>query len=129
MTRTAVAIGLLVWFGATLLLTEWRRFSRPSLADRLAPYAPGEAQRQAGRGILSVESLGDALGPLAGVLGDRVARVFGVNEGLDTRLRRIHSPWTARHSDSANWRGRQPRLRSASSWSPWVSPCPSPSSS
>jgi tight adherence protein C len=92
MTRTVVGIGLLVWFGATLLLSEWRRFSRPSLADRLAPYAPGREVGPRRHGVLSVDSFTDVLGPLARGAGDRVARLFGVSEALDVRLRRTHSP-------------------------------------
>jgi tight adherence protein C len=92
MTRTAIAVGLLIWFGATLLLAEWRRFSRPSLADRLAPFVPGQRAKAAKGGMLSVESVGDAVAPLARGIGDRVARLFGVNEALEVRLRRVHSP-------------------------------------
>jgi Flp pilus assembly protein TadB len=38
-----------------------------------------------------VESLRDVVGPLARAAGDRLAGVFGVNEALATRLRRVHS--------------------------------------
>jgi pilus assembly protein TadC len=40
---------------------------------------------------LSVESFRDFLSPLAGAVGDRLARIFGVNESVAIRLRRIHS--------------------------------------
>jgi hypothetical protein len=45
-----VAVGLLTWAGATLLIdARWRRCRRPDLADRLLPYQPvsvaDEAQR------------------------------------------------------------------------------------
>jgi tight adherence protein C len=92
MTRIGIGVGLLVWFGATLLLAEWRRFSRPSLADRLAPYTPGPRPKVAKGGLLSVDSLGDAVAPLARGIGDRLARLFGVSEALEVRLRRVHSP-------------------------------------
>lgn len=107
MTRLAVVIGLLVWFGVTLLLSEWRRFSRPSLTERLAPYAPGVRRDPPRAGLLSVESIGEAVGPLAQGLGDRLARAFGVTERLDVRLRRIHSPLdvTAFRTRQLAWAG------------------------
>jgi tight adherence protein C len=43
-------------------------------------------------GLLSVESFRDVVRPLARTLGERLARVFGVNEELAVRLERIHSP-------------------------------------
>ena len=42
--------------------------------------------------MLSIESLGDLVGPLARSFGERVARLFGVNEELALRLERVHSP-------------------------------------
>jgi tight adherence protein C len=42
-------------------------------------------------GLLSAESFREAVGPLARAVGERFARVFGVSEDLDRRLRRIHS--------------------------------------
>jgi tight adherence protein C len=92
MIRLGIGVGLLVWFGVTLLLTEWRRFSRPSLADRLAPYNPGQVVKSTRGGTLSVESLRDAIAPLVQKIGDRAARLFGITEQLETRLRRVHSP-------------------------------------
>jgi Flp pilus assembly protein TadB len=38
-----------------------------------------------------VESLRDVVAPLARAAGDKVAALFGVNEALSTRLRRVHS--------------------------------------
>lgn len=107
MTRLGVVIGLLVWFGATLLLSEWRRFSRPSLAERLAPYAPGMRHDSPRAGVLSVESIGQAVGPLARGIGDRLARAFGISERLEVRLRRIHSPLdvTAFRTRQLAWAG------------------------
>ena len=52
MIRLGVGVGLLVWLGATLLLSEWRRFSRPSLAERLAPYSPGASTSERPGGML-----------------------------------------------------------------------------
>ncbi len=92
MTRDAGVVGLLVWAGATLLLSQWRRINRASLADRLRPYSPGGTDHDRPAGILSVESMGEVIGPLARGGGARVAAVFGVSEELELRLRRVHSP-------------------------------------
>jgi tight adherence protein C len=93
--RLGVAVALLVWLGATLLLSEWRRFSRPSLAERLEPYSPGGSSpsRRAGAGILSMESFRDMVAPLAQTVGDRCAGLFGIREPLELRLHRVHSPY------------------------------------
>ena len=90
--RTAVLSALLLWAGATLLLSELRWFSRPPLAQRLRPYVPGGLAEQDRSGLLSVESFRDVIGPLSRSLGERLARMFGVNEELSIRLTRIHSP-------------------------------------
>jgi len=90
--RVAVGSGVLVWVGATLLLSCWDRANRPSLTDRLRPYNPGSLTTPPGPGILSVESIRDVIGPLARSAGDRLAGLFGVAEPAAIRLRRIHSP-------------------------------------
>jgi Flp pilus assembly protein TadB len=93
--RIAVLAGLSLWIGTTLLLSELRWFSRPSLARRLRPYVPGGLGVQAGgggAGILSTESFREVIGPLSRSLGERLAKVFGVTEELAVRLDRIHSP-------------------------------------
>lgn len=90
MTRLLVAAGLVAWIGVTLLLAELRWFSRPSLADRLAPYVPGAwGTRRAG--VLSVASFRDAIAPLARTVGERLSRLLGITEPLDRRLRRVHA--------------------------------------
>jgi hypothetical protein len=82
---------LLVWVGATLLLSSWSRVARPGLTERLRPYHPvGVASPRAG-GAFSVGSLREVVGPLARAAGDRMASLFGVSEPLGTRLDRIHS--------------------------------------
>jgi tight adherence protein C len=90
MTRILVLSGLALWAGATLLLSQLRSFSRPSVADRLRPYTPG-ASPAPPAGVLSVESFTDILGPLARNTGERLARAFGVSESLAVRLERLHS--------------------------------------
>jgi len=91
-TRTAVAAGLAFWAGATLLLSRHRWFARRSLVDRLRPYEPGGlATVGSGHGMLSVDSFAEVVGPLARTVGERVARLAGVDEELAVRLERIHS--------------------------------------
>jgi Flp pilus assembly protein TadB len=90
--RLLVLCGLVMWVGATLLLSELRWFSRLPLVERLRPYTGASPATPARAGLLSVESVGDVVGPVARGLGERVARVFGVSEELALRLERIHSP-------------------------------------
>jgi hypothetical protein len=43
-----VAVGLLVWAGATLLIdAAWRRPGRPGLTERLRPYQPSSLADEA----------------------------------------------------------------------------------
>jgi tight adherence protein C len=91
MSRVLVASGLALWAGTTLLLSEVRWFSRPSLGDRLRPYAPAGATPEGARSPLSAESLGAALRPLAEDVGARLSAVMGISEDLERRLERIHS--------------------------------------
>ena len=93
MIRIALASGLCFWVGATLVLSQRRWFARRSLVDRLRPYEPGGLATPAGGpGLLSVESFSEVIGPLARTLGERVARLVGINEELAVRLERLHSP-------------------------------------
>ncbi|MBW8826113.1 MAG: type II secretion system F family protein [Acidobacteria bacterium] len=89
--RAAVGFGAGLWVGATLLLSVVPWFARPSLADRLGPYAPRGASGR-GAGLLSVASFRELLGPAARAVGGRLARVMGVNEELEVRLARLHAP-------------------------------------
>lgn len=91
MTRAVVPIGLALFAGTALMLSELRWFRRPGLADRLSPYSPGPTRR-ARLGVLSVASFREVVAPLSSAVGERVAAVFGVSEELGVRLRRIHSP-------------------------------------
>lgn len=101
MAAALAIIGLIGFVGSTLLLSEFRWFRRPGLADRLADYTPA-TRGSPRRGLLSVASFREVLAPLAHLVGERVARLFGVNEELSTRLRRVHSPL-----DVATFRVRQ----------------------
>lgn len=91
MTRVLVVVGLGLWAGAALLLSELRWFARRPLAERLRPYTLTGAVDPPRRGALSVESFRDVVAPLARQVGTRVDRLFGVSDDLDRRLRRIHS--------------------------------------
>lgn len=92
MTRVVLVAGVLLWVGATLLLADLRWFRRPALAERLRPYAPGGLGRPGRSGVLSVDSFAETVGPLARAIGERIARVLGVAEDVELRLRRVHSP-------------------------------------
>lgn len=94
MTRALVAAGLLVWAGATLLLSLSARVSRPSLADRLKPFHPGTVA-PGPPGTTSVASVQEVFGPLARDAGDRLAALFGAAEPAARRLERIHSDRSA----------------------------------
>lgn len=94
-SRWLVAFGLLAWVGATLALSEVRWFARVPLSERLRPYAVGGLGRAPRRGLLSVESFHDAIGPASHVIGERLSRLLGVGEDLEVRLARIHSPLDA----------------------------------
>lgn len=90
--RLAVLCGLGLWAGMTLVLSQFRWFSRPPLVERLRPYSPAGMGGAGRRGaILSVESFREVIRPLCRSLGERVARLFGVSEELGVRLERIHS--------------------------------------
>ena len=81
--------GLVLWVGATLVLSQLRWFSRPPLVQRLRPYSPGGMAEPDHGGLLSVESFRDVVGPLSRRLGARLARLFGVSEELSVRLERV----------------------------------------
>jgi len=90
MTRPLLVGALLAWLGVTLLLSCSRRLARPTLAERLAPYAP----------LTTTVTGGAAPSPsdLRALLesgGGHLARAFGVDETAQIRLRRIHSPLDA----------------------------------
>lgn len=94
---------LAMWTGLALLLSELRWFSRLPLVERLRPYSPGGLRSDHRRGsALSVETFRDVIQPLCRTIGERLARVFGVNEDLSTRLERVHSPL-----DTTGFRVRQ----------------------
>jgi len=89
MIRLIAAATILLFVGATLLLSELRYFRSRTLASRVSPYLPGGSllRRQE---LLSLESFNELLRPLAQAVGSITARVFGVSEELPRRLRRVH---------------------------------------
>jgi Flp pilus assembly protein TadB len=90
-TRLLALAFVVAWVGGTLALSGWRWFRRPSLVDRLAPYAPGgpaPGRARAWQGPRAV------LAPLAVDLGARASRALGVEDDLAARLRLVHDPRT-----------------------------------
>lgn len=92
MSLLVVAVGVCWFVGTTLLLGELRWFRRRPLADRLAAYVPGGAGVRHGGALVTAASFRQVIGPLAGAVGERLARAFGVTEKLAVRLERVHSP-------------------------------------
>jgi tight adherence protein C len=94
MVRVVAFAAVLAWIGLALMLSQLRWFSRRRLTDRLRPYSPGGLGPSPRGGPLSAGSFHEVIGPVAQRAGGAVARVFGVSEELDARLRRFHSPLT-----------------------------------
>ena len=91
-TQMLALVGLCLFAGSTLLLSELRWFRRRPLVDRLAPYVPGGGSARRRGAIMSASSFGQVVAPLARAVGERGARAFGVTEALAVRLERVHSP-------------------------------------
>jgi Flp pilus assembly protein TadB len=89
--RLAVLSSLVLWVGASLVLSRVRWFERRPLTERLRPYAPGVAATSGRIGLLSVNSFREIVGPLSREIGNKVGRLFGVDEDVATRLERVHS--------------------------------------
>lgn len=96
MPRWLAAAGIVLWIGATLVLSELRWFRRQPLTVRLRPFEPGALRRsETAGGLLSVTSFRDVMAPLVQSLGGRLARSVGVHEELSIRLQRVHAPLDA----------------------------------
>jgi tight adherence protein C len=91
-TQLLAVAALALFAGSTLLLSHVSWFRRRPLADRLAPYVPGGSAVRSTSILVSAESFGQVIGPLARAVGERVARAVGVTEPLAVRLERIRSP-------------------------------------
>ncbi len=102
MTRLEVVFAMVMFVGLALSLSVLRWFARRPLVDRLRPYTPGGFEVTPARTLVSFESFRDVVGPLSQGVGAALARVFGVSEDLERKLRRLHSP-----IDAAQFRTRQ----------------------
>ncbi|MFN8050550.1 MAG: type II secretion system F family protein [Acidimicrobiales bacterium] len=91
MPRSWFLLGIVLWAGATLLLSGRAWFRQPALITRLRPYAGARAVTTVRPGTLSGASVRDVLGPLAAAAGARLSKVLGVNEELSARLVRSGS--------------------------------------
>jgi tight adherence protein C len=91
-TQLLAVAALALFAGSTLLLSRIRWFRRRPLVDRLAPYVPGGSTARSTSILLSADTFGQVIGPLARAVGERVARAVGVTEALAVRLERTGSP-------------------------------------
>src|SRR3954468_20615553 len=89
--RLAALSAVVLWAGATLLLSRVRWFVRPSLSERLRPYSLGAPSTPEHAKGLSLAAVRDIAGPFARTAGGRVAVAFGIDEDLATRLERVHA--------------------------------------
>jgi tight adherence protein C len=93
MSRLLVGGAIIGWVGLSLLFSLVPSLQRQSLADRLRAYTASAPAR--GARVRTARSLRDVIGPLAVLLGGTIAKLFGVNEDLRDRLRRVHADQTA----------------------------------
>ncbi len=90
-TQLLALAALALFVGSTLLLSHIRWFRRRPLVDRLAPYVPGGSTARSTGILVSAETFGQVIGPLARAVGERMARAVGVTEALAVRLERVGS--------------------------------------
>jgi tight adherence protein C len=91
MMRLTMILGVAFFAGLVLVLSELKWFARQPLVDRIRPYTPLAGSHTERTGILSVASFRDVIAPLSRAIGERMGKLFGVNEELGLRLARIHS--------------------------------------
>ena len=91
MSRLTGLLAIAFFAGLVLVLSEMAWFSRRSLIERIRPYASLALSNTSRSGILSVASFREVIAPLSRAIGERLARMFGVNEELGLRLERIHA--------------------------------------
>ena len=89
MIRLFAGAAILMFAGATLVLSDFRLFKTQSLSARVSPYLPGGRSLR-DRELLSLETFGQLLRPLAEASGALAARIFGVSEEHPRQLRRVH---------------------------------------
>lgn len=103
MSAGLIVLGFSLWLGTTLLFSRLPWFRRFGLVDRLRNHLPNaRPDKRPSGGAVSVRSFRDVCAPLARDIGERVAQIFGVADGLTVRLRRIGSPL-----DASTFRVRQ----------------------
>ena len=104
MNRAPLLCGLVLWVGASLLISRSRWGNQTGLVGRLRPHIGSKGNRGAAQpaGVLSAQSFREVLAPLAQGVGDRIAKLIGVADGLAIRLRRIGSA-----EDPTSFRVRQ----------------------
>lgn len=93
MSRSILFYGLVLWAGATLVLSGVGWFSRRSLTARLRPYEPGGLVGAGRLGNATSSALRELLVPVARQVGEIVAGLAGVHEDAARRLDRIHAPF------------------------------------
>jgi len=89
--RLVTLSALALWWGTTLLLSRSRWCTRRALGARLRPYVAGGGPGSVEGSVLSAASFRGVVTPLATEVGTRAARLFGVEEDLAARLRRVHA--------------------------------------
>lgn len=91
MIRVALLCASVAALGAAMLLHDVAWFRRPTLTDRLRPYAPVGGTSGTRPTAPAPRTLRDLLASYAPTLGGSLAHAFGVREDLATRLHRIHA--------------------------------------
>lgn len=86
-TRTLVLCALIGWTGWILLLTNVGWFCRASLVSRLQPYTGPIRTSPVSP---SLDTLKEALLPVATSTGERLGKLFGLSDDLESRLRRAY---------------------------------------
>jgi Flp pilus assembly protein TadB len=92
--RLQLLVAAALFTGLLLLLSELTWFARRSLTDRIRPYVPSAARVHTRAAVLSVSSFREVIAPASRAIGERMAKLFGVNEELGVRLERIHASIT-----------------------------------
>ena len=130
MPRLLAASSVVLFVGATLVLSELRWFSRQPLVDRLRPYSPGGLRRAASPGGRPVGRVVPRGGRAARSPGGRAAGGAGRRERGARRAARSASTrrWTPPRSGCGSSGGRPAASRpgplvAAATSRRWPSPC------
>lgn len=101
MNRLAALSTLTMWVGCTLALSDLRWFRRITLLDRAAPFVPGGSRHATSQRVFQ-RTFHETLGPFATRVGRDLARLLGMHDEPDTRLRRSGTTY-----DAVQFRSRQ----------------------